>query len=85
MPSNLANPSSLVAICLVAVLVIGVNLTLLTVLRRNARGESDAKKWLQAFEGGRAGQRQQNAKLEELHHAVSQLPRAPTSSESPRE
>jgi hypothetical protein len=85
MPSILTNPGALVAICLVAVIVIGVNLTLLSVLRRNSRGESEANKWLRAFGGAPASRLHQDAQLEELHRAVSQLPAVPATSESAHE
>ena len=85
MPGILANPGALLALCLVAVIVIGINATLLSALRQSLSGDAEAKKWRQALRGAFASQRRQDAQMDELHRAVSQLPSAPVTSKSRHE
>ncbi len=72
LPAALNNPGLLLALCLIGGLVIGVNATLITMLRRGS-GPSDGSPWGQALGGARERQRQQTAEMEELHRAVTNL------------
>jgi hypothetical protein len=85
MPGILNNPGALLAICLVAILVVGINATLFTALRRSLSGDSEIRRWRQALGGALASQRRQDAQMDDLHRAVSQLPAAPKPEESARE
>ena len=85
MPGILNNPGALLAVCLVAVIVIGVNATLFTALRRGLRGDSEVRRWRQALGGAFDSQRRQDAQLDDLHRAVTELPVAPASEDSTHE
>ncbi len=86
LPVNLSNPGLLLARCLVIGLVVGVNATLLGLLRRGAgRGGGEAGLWGRALGGARERQHQQTAQLDELHRAVSALSTPPAQDDKPRE
>lgn len=78
LPPFLNNPGLIVALCLIIGLVVGVNATLVSLLRRGAsRGEGGAGSWSRALSGARERSQKQSAQLDELHRAVSALSNDP--------
>ena len=73
LPAALTSPGLLLALCVMGGLVIGVNATLVTMLRRGSHSKATSNPWGQALGGARERQRQQTAQMEELHRAVTNL------------
>jgi hypothetical protein len=73
MEELLSNPRGLVIICCFGALVLGLNMTLVGVLRGDKRFGREAAKWTQAFGGGRATRKQQDSDAAELNRLVRQL------------
>jgi hypothetical protein len=85
LPASLNNPGLLLATCLIIGLVLMVNATLLSLLRRGGPRKGDGN-WLRALGGaGRERERQQNDQLAELHRAVSRLSSETSRTDLPHE
>ena len=76
MQAILTRPGLLLTLCLIGGLVISVNATLVSLLRRGS-GRGEAAQWSRALGGARSQQLQQAAQLDELHRAVADLPAGP--------
>lgn len=68
-----SNPRGLVILCCFGSLVIGLNMTLVGVLRGDKRFQREASKWTQAFGGGRSMRQQQDHDAAELRRLVQAL------------
>jgi hypothetical protein len=84
LPPSLTNPGLLLALCLIVGLVVGVNATLVTLLRRGSGGR-DGDQWSRALGAGREQQRRQSAQLDELHRMVSELSTGRPNPQKPNE
>jgi hypothetical protein len=84
MQAILSNPGLLIALCLIVAIVVGVNATLVSLLRRRP-GPDEAGQWSRALGGPRAQQRQQSAQLDELHRIVAELAADQPAPEKPNE
>jgi hypothetical protein len=73
MDELLANPTGLVIICCFGALVLGLNMTLVGILRGDKRFQREAFKLTQAFGGGRDVRQKQTNDAAELHRLVQQL------------
>jgi hypothetical protein len=73
MDQLLSNPRGLVIICCFGALVLGLNMTLVGLLRGDQRFAREASKWTRAFTGGRDVRQQQADTAAELHRLVGQL------------
>jgi len=69
----LANPKAWLILGCLGALVLGLNLSLLGLLRHDKTVAEEASKWGKALRGGAEGQKQQNAQLDELHRLVANL------------
>ena len=74
MKELLANPASLIIVCGVVALVVGLNLTLFGLLRGDQRVRAEASKWTKPLTGAPEARRRQEAQLDELHKLVQDLP-----------
>jgi hypothetical protein len=77
MSELLSNPRAILIVACLGAVILGLNLTLFGLWRGNKTVQAEAAKWGQALRGGREARERQNAQLEELHRAVSQLPTHP--------
>ena len=75
----LSNPKAWLILGCLGAMVLGLNLSLLGLLRRDKAVMEEASKWSKALRGGREGQQRQDAQLYELHRLVSNL-QSPTAS-----
>ncbi len=73
MKDLLSNPQGLLLLCCVGGLIVGLNLTLVGLLRGDARVRFETSRWASAFTGNRTARRQQEADYAELHKRVSGL------------
>jgi hypothetical protein len=73
MDQLLSNPRGLVIICCFGVLVLGLNLTLLGVLRGDKRFQHEASRWGKVIGGGRDLRQKQADDAAELNRLVQQL------------
>ena len=68
-----SNPTGLVIICCFGALVLGLNMTLVGILRGDQRFKREAFRLTQAFGGGRDVRQKQASDAAELHRLVQQL------------
>lgn len=73
MDQLLSNPRGIVILCCVTVLVVGLNLTLIGVLRGDKRFQREATRFTQALGGGRDVRLRNEAAAAELNRLVKQL------------
>jgi hypothetical protein len=73
MEQLLSNPRGLVILCCFGALVLGLNMTLVSVLRGDKRFQREASKWTQAFGAGRDARQKQDTDAAELRRLVQQL------------
>ena len=73
MEQLLSNPRGLVILCCFGALVLGLNMTLIGVLRGDKRFQREASKWTQALGGGRDVRAKQDNDAAELSRLVKQL------------
>ncbi len=73
MEQLLQNPRGLIILCCFGALVLGLNMTLVGLLRGDKRFQREASKWTQALGGGRAVRQKQDADAAELSRLVKQL------------
>jgi hypothetical protein len=73
MEQLLSNPRGLIIICCFGALVLGLNMTLVGVLRGDKRFQREASKWTQAFTFGRDVLRKQADDAAELNRMVREL------------
>ena len=80
-----ANPRLAIVLCLVGLLVLGINFTLFNLLRGKRPLDAHGSAWSRALGVGRQAQRQQTADYDRLHQAVAALQSKPDDSEQPDE
>ena len=85
MPPVLSDPRLLIGLVLIILLVIGINYTLINLLRGKRPNDRQGSVWGRALGGARRAQREQTADYEKLHQAVTALKPKPTDSEEPNE
>ncbi len=73
MDQLLSNPRGIIILCCFGALVVGLNMTLVGVLRGDKRFQREASKWTQAFDGGRAARQKQDNDAAELRRMVQDL------------
>jgi len=73
MPDWLTHPQALIVILCLGTLILGLNASLLGLLRGNTKAWTEAAKWGQVLRGGPESRQRQAAQLDELHQAVSQF------------
>jgi hypothetical protein len=73
MDQLLSNPRGIVIICCFAALVIGLNMTLLGLLRGDKRFQREASRLARAFGTGRDVRQKNEAAAQELNRLVTQL------------
>ncbi len=73
----LANPKIWLILGCLGALVLGLNLSLIGLLRHDKTVAEEASKWGKALRGGREGQKRQEAQIDELHRLVANLPPPP--------
>lgn len=73
MDELLSNPRGLAIICCFGAVVLGLNMTLLAVLRGDKSFQREASRWTQALGGGREIRQRQDADAAELSRLVQQL------------
>ena len=85
MPPVLSDPRLLIGLVLIVLLVVGINYTLLNLLRGKRPNERQGSAWGRALGGARRAQREQAADYDKLHQAVTALKSKPTEGEEPNE
>ncbi len=84
MKSLLSNPQGLLLLCCVGGLILGLNLTLLGMLRGDSRVRLETSRWASAITGNRDVRRQQDADYAQLRQRVSELGPRPDGEHSPK-
>ena len=83
MEQLLSTPRGLVIICCFGALVLGLNATLIGVLRGDKSFQREASRWGQAIGGGREVRQKQDADAAELNRLVKQLKEAEQKGQEP--
>lgn len=78
MNPSLTEPGTIVLLCLVGGFIVGLHITLLGLLRGDARVRAEAAKWAAAVGGGRQARTTQDTQMAQLRQAVEQLKAPPT-------
>ncbi len=71
------NPIVVLLLCVIAAVVLGMAITLVSLWRGNAGVMAETAKWGRALRGGFDARRDEAAKIDELHQLVSRLPSPP--------
>jgi hypothetical protein len=77
MNPSLAEPATIVLLCLVGGFIVGLHITLFGLLRGDTRVRAEAAKWAAAVGGGRQARMAQDTQMAELRRAVEQLKTPP--------
>jgi hypothetical protein len=83
MNPSLTEPITIVLLCVIAGITLGMAFTMIGLLRGDRRVRAEAAKWMAAADSGRAARRQQDTQMDELHTAVQQLQKPPSPPQDP--
>lgn len=84
MKNLLSDPQGLLVLCCIGGLIVGLNLTLIGLLRGDPRVRLETSRWTSAFTGSRTARRQEEANYAELHQRVAKLNQPPGGEQPPR-